>query len=90
MDHLMPARRPELVLIDKKERTCHQVNFVVPDEHKVKTKETEKDLAKELKKKSVKHESNIDVSALGTVPDAKLILSLILVLYFSRYTWVNW
>ena len=34
-----PTIRPDLVLINKKKRTCHLVDFVVPVEHRVKIKE---------------------------------------------------
>ena len=56
-DHPIPARRPDLVLINKKKkkekRTCQLVDF--PANHRVKMKENEKmdkylDLARELKK----------------------------------------
>ena len=74
-DHLIPARRPDLVLINKKKRTCHIVDFAVPADHRVKLKEIEKkdkclDLAKELKKlwnMMVKFVP-IVIGALGTVP----------------------
>ena len=54
-DHLITARRPDLVLINKEKRTCHIVDFAVPADHRVKLKEIEKkdkylDLAIELKK----------------------------------------
>ena len=54
-DHLITARRPDLVLINKKKRTCQIVDFAVPADHRVKLKEIEKkdkylDLARELKK----------------------------------------
>ena len=43
------------MVINKKQRTCHQVNFAVPVDHKMKMKENKKidkylDLARELKK----------------------------------------
>ena len=41
-DHLTSARRPDLLIIDKKERTCRIVNFTVPADHRVKLKESEK------------------------------------------------
>ena len=55
MDHLIPARRPDLMIIHKKERTCKIVDFSVPADHRIKLKECEKrdkylDLARELKK----------------------------------------
>ena len=56
MDHLISARRPYLVLINNnKKRNYRIVDFVVPVDHRVKLKESEKkdkyqDLARELKK----------------------------------------
>ena len=41
-DHLISARRPDLVIISNKERTCRIVGFVVPADHRVKLKEREK------------------------------------------------
>ena len=39
MDHQILARRPDLVLINKKKReTCHLVGFAVPVEHREKAK----------------------------------------------------
>ena len=54
-DHLISARRPDLIIIIKKERTCKIVDFAVPADHRIKMKECEKrdkylDLARELKK----------------------------------------
>ena len=74
-DHLIPARRPDLVLINKKKRMCQLVDFAVPADHRVKLKENEKmnkylDLARELKRlwnMRVKV-ILIVVGALGTVP----------------------
>ena len=53
-DHLIPARRPDLIIINKKKRTCKIVDFAVPADHRIKQKECEKkdkylDLARELK-----------------------------------------
>ena len=56
MDHLIPARRPDLIIINKKKkRICKIVDFAVPADHKINLKESEKkdkylDLARELKK----------------------------------------
>ena len=56
MDLLIPARRPDLVIINKKKkRICKIVDFAVPADHRINLKETEKkdkylDLARELKK----------------------------------------
>ena len=54
-DHLIPARRPDLIIINKKKRICKIVDFAVPADHRIKLKESEKknkylDLARELKK----------------------------------------
>ena len=53
-DHLISARRPELVII-KKKRAWRIVDFAIPANHRVKLKESEKkdkylDLSRELKK----------------------------------------
>ena len=54
-DHLISARRTDLIKINKKkrERTSRIVDFAVPTDHRVKLKESEKkdrylDLVKEL------------------------------------------
>ena len=54
-DHLISARWPDLIIINKKERTFRIVDFAVPADHRVKLKECEKrdkylNLARELKK----------------------------------------
>ena len=55
-DHLIPARRPDLIIINnkKKKRTCKIVDFAVPADHRIKLRECEKkdkylDFARELK-----------------------------------------
>ena len=53
-DILFSARRYDLIIINRKKRTC-TLDFAVPDDHRVKLKENENmgkylDLAKELKK----------------------------------------
>ena len=55
MDHLISLRRSELIIINKKKRTCKIVDFAVPADHKIKLKECEKkdkylDFPWELKK----------------------------------------
>ena len=52
---LISARRPDLIIINKKERTSRIVDFGVPVDHRVELKECEKrnkylDLVRELKK----------------------------------------
>ena len=54
-DNLISTRRPDLIIINKKKRTCKIVDFAVPADHRIKLKECEKkdkylDLARELKK----------------------------------------
>ena len=54
-DHLISARRPDLIIINnKKKRICKIVDFASPADHCIKLKECEKrnkylDLARELK-----------------------------------------
>ena len=55
-DHLISARRPDLIIINKKKKKiCKIVDFADPADHRIKLKEYEKrdkylDLARELKK----------------------------------------
>ena len=53
-DHLILARRSDLIIVNKKERTYKIVDVAVPADHRIKLKECEKkgkylDLARELK-----------------------------------------
>ena len=56
-DHLIPARRPDLIIINKKKKKkkiCKIVDFAVPADHRINLKKSEKkdkylDLARELK-----------------------------------------
>ena len=41
-DQLIPARTPDLIIINKKIRTCKIVDFAVPADHRIKLKECEK------------------------------------------------
>ena len=54
-NHLILARRPDLIIINKKKRICKIVDFAVPADLRINLKECEKkdkylDLARELKK----------------------------------------
>ena len=54
-DHLIPARRPDIIINKKKKRICKIVDFAVPADYRINLKESEKkdkyrDLARELKK----------------------------------------
>ncbi len=42
-DHLISARRPDLIIINKKKKneiTCRSVDFAVPTDHRIKLKES--------------------------------------------------
>ena len=40
-DHVIEARRPDLVVLDKKERTCKIIDFAVPEDSRIEEKEKE-------------------------------------------------
>ena len=53
--YLISARRPDLIIINKKKRSCKIIDFAVLADHRIKLKECEKkdkylDLAREMKK----------------------------------------
>ena len=61
-DHLISARRPDLIIINNKKRICKIVDFAVLADHRIKLKECKKkdkyfDLARELKK-TMQHEGD--------------------------------
>ena len=54
-DHVIEARRPDLVVVDKKERSCKIIDFAVPGDSRIEEKKKDKiekyqDLGKELQK----------------------------------------
>ena len=54
-DHVVEARRPDLVVVDKKERSCKIIDFEVPGDNRIAEKEKDKtekyqDLERELQK----------------------------------------
>ena len=54
-DHVTEARRPDLVVVDKKERSCKIIDFAVPGDSRIEEKEKDKiekyqDLRRELEK----------------------------------------
>ena len=56
-DHLISARWSDLLIVNRKKKTCQIVDFAIPADHRIKLKESEKrdkylDLAWELKKKT--------------------------------------
>ena len=74
-DHHIEARRPDLIIVDKERNTCQIVDFAIPGDHRVETKEKEKrekyqDLARELQVLWNKKVSVIPlvIGALGTAP----------------------
>ena len=53
--HLISARWPDILIVNKKKRICKIADFAVPADHRIKLKESEKkdkylDLARELKR----------------------------------------
>ena len=55
-DHIIEARRPNLVVVDKKERSCKIIEFPVPRDIRIEEKEKDKiekyqELGRELQKK---------------------------------------
>ena len=38
-DHVIEARRPDLVVVDKKERSCKIIDFAVPVDSRIEMKE---------------------------------------------------
>ena len=54
-DHVMEAWRPDLVVVNKKERSCKIINFAVPGDRRTEEKEKDKiekyqDLGRQLQK----------------------------------------
>ena len=54
-DHVIKAWRPDLVVVDKKERSCKIIDFAVPGDCRIEEKEKDKieeyeDLGRELQK----------------------------------------
>ena len=70
-DHLIPARRPDLIIINKRKRICKIVDVAVPADHRINLKECEKkdeyfDFARELKNMKVTIVP-IVIGAFGTI-----------------------
>ena len=54
-DHVIEAQRPDLVVVDKKDRSCKIIDFAVPRDSRIEEKEKEKiekyqELGRELQK----------------------------------------
>ena len=41
-DHVIEVRRPDLIVVDKKGRTCKIIDFAVPGDSRIEEKEKEK------------------------------------------------
>ena len=41
-DHVIEVRRPDLIVVDKKGRTCKIIDFAVPRDSRIEEKEKEK------------------------------------------------
>ena len=74
IDHLILARRPDLIIIIRKKRTCKIVDIAVPANNRVQLKESEKkdkypDLTRE-QKKNKKKMWNMKVTFIPIIIDA--------------------
>ena len=54
-DHVIEAQRPDLVVVDKKERSCKIIDFAFPGDSRIEDKEKDKmekyqDMGRELQK----------------------------------------
>ena len=74
-DHIVEARRPDMMIIDKDNKLCLIVDFAVPSDHRIDIKEREKiekyqDLKREVQKLwNMKAKViPIVIGALGTIP----------------------
>ena len=72
-DHVIEARRPDLVLVDKKKRSCKIIDFSVPGDSRIEEKEKDKiekyqDLGRELEKIWNIKVKIIVVGSLGAIP----------------------
>ena len=63
-DHIISARRPDFIIIDRKKRTCKIVDLVVSTDHRVKLKRSEKndkylDFTWEVKKMELENDGYV-------------------------------
>ena len=70
-DHEIGARRPDLVIIDKRDKSCQIIDVAIPEDNGVREKEDEKvekyqDLAREVRK--MWGVRTVVVGALGSIP----------------------
>ena len=77
-DHLISSRQPDLVIINKKKRTCRIGDFAISADHRVKLKESEKNekylgLVRILK--ILRDEENDgDTNVIGVLGDTKELI----------------
>ena len=74
-DHIVEARRPDMMIIDKENKLCLIVDFAVPSDHLIEIKEREKIEKYQDPKREVQKLWNmkakiipIVIGALGTIP----------------------
>ena len=74
-DHEIEARRSDLVIIDKRDKSCQIIDVAIPEDNRVRKKEDEKvekcqDLAREVRKMWGERIKVIPVvvGALGSIP----------------------
>ena len=66
-DYLISARRPEQAIVNKKKENLPNSGVAVPVDHRIKLKESENgekylDFARELKRKTMKHDDDGDTN----------------------------
>ena len=44
-DHVIEAQKPDLVVVDKKERSCKIIDFAVPGDSKIEEKEKDRKIS---------------------------------------------
>ena len=79
-DHVIEARRPDLVVVDKKERSCKIIDLAVPGDSRIEEKEKDnieqyQDLGRDLQKiwnGKVKI-MPLDVGCVGAIPNSLVI-----------------
>ena len=67
-DHVIEAQRLDLVVVDKKRRTCKIIDFAVPGDSRIEEKEKEKiekyhDLRRELQKQYLNNSKETGITA---------------------------
>ena len=85
-DHVIEARRPDLVVVDKKERSCKIIDFSVPGDSRIEEKEQNKiEKYQELERKLQKI-WNVKVKIIPLVVGS---LGAILKQFGDRLKWIG-